>query len=109
VIGSGPPSILIVSQNVPLPARLRTWQQARALARQGWKVRVICPRRAGQCRRETICDIRIDRFGQPVEGASRLGLLVEYLLALATISVHLFVARLRERIDVVQVVNPPIG
>lgn len=100
-------TVLIVSQTVSLPDRRRTWQQARALASAGWRVRILCPRTPGQSRREIIDGIRIRRFAQPYEGNGKPGILLEYLLALFIVTGHLAGERLRTRIDAVQVVNPP--
>ncbi len=101
------PTVLLVSQTVSLPARRRTWQQAQALTQAGWEVRVLCPRGQGQRQRETIDGVQIRRFAQLFEGSSKAGLLAEYVLALTLLIAHLIAARLRGRIDVVQVVNPP--
>ncbi len=98
---------VLLSQTVSVPARRRVWQQARALRQAGWRVRVLCPREKGQPKRETIEGIEIERFAQPFEGNGKASILIEYLLALANLTARLVAARLRGRIDVVQVANPP--
>ncbi|MBW8812123.1 MAG: glycosyltransferase family 4 protein [Caulobacterales bacterium] len=100
-------SVLYISQAAPLPARRRTWQQARALAQQGWKVRVLCPRRRGACETECQDGIRIVRFAQPFEGRGRAGILIEYAFAALVIGWALSRELLKERVDVLHVVNPP--
>ncbi len=83
------------------------WQQARALSGQGWRVRALCPRGRGQLAQEVIEGVEIRRFRQPFEGGGRFGLLFEYALALPVVSAAIAAERLRGRIDVVQVANPP--
>lgn len=100
-------TVLFVSQTVSLPDRRRTWQQARALANAGWRVLILCPRAPGQLHREIIDEIQIRRFSQPFEGNGKWGILLEYIVALIVITIHLAGERMRTRIDVVQVVNPP--
>lgn len=101
------PTILLISQTISLPARRRSWQQARALQYAGWNVRVLCPRAAGQRRQETLEGIEITRFAQPFEGNGKVGVIIEYVLAALILTIHLIAARIRSPIDVVQVVNPP--
>ena len=101
------PRILLVSMTVPLPARRRTWQQARALAAAGWDVDALCPRLPGLAKRETIEGIAVTRFPQPLEGRGKLGIIVEYLVAAPILIAFLLWYRLRRRPDVVQVAAPP--
>jgi glycosyltransferase involved in cell wall biosynthesis len=101
------PRVLIISQSVSLPSRRRTWQQAVALAERGWDVRVICPRRQGEARREVIQGVTIARFRRAFEGASRIGIVGEYILTLCSVALLVLRIRAQTRIDVVQTVNPP--
>lgn len=101
------PTALLLSQNVSVPARRRTWQQAQALVRAGWKVRILCPRAENQSSRELIDGVDVRRFTQLFEGKTKAGILIEYALAFFAVTVHLIAARVRGPITVIQVVNPP--
>jgi glycosyltransferase involved in cell wall biosynthesis len=101
-------SVLILVQNLPVPFDKRVWQEARALASAGYEVRVVCPRTNDfPLRREVLEGIRIYRYSPGAEAGGLLAYLLEYVIAIAA---QLWLAvgiRLRRRIDVVHICNPP--
>jgi len=100
--------VLITVQNLPVPFDRRVWQEALALHEAGHEVHVICPRTAEYpLRRELLEGVCIYRYSPGPEARRAVAYLLEYAIA---IFAHLRLAlsiRLRHRIDVVQVCNPP--
>ena len=41
------PRVLLISENAPVPADQRVWNESRALAEAGWRVAVVMPRGLG--------------------------------------------------------------
>jgi glycosyltransferase involved in cell wall biosynthesis len=93
-------------ENNPYPADVRVRSEAEALARAGYRVRVIAPRAQGQARRERVADVEVERFALPALGATRAGLIAEYALANVQLHARGLRALLRGS-DVVHLHNPP--
>lgn len=98
----------LVVENLPVPLDGRVWQEARTLRDAGWTVHVICPATAAFPLREEVLEgIHIHRHPQPLEAEGAAGFLLEYGSAIF----HEFrlLAKIwrRQRIDVIQVCNPP--
>jgi glycosyltransferase involved in cell wall biosynthesis len=110
VSGRGPrrPRVLILVQNLPVPFDRRVWQEALALDAAGYEVHIICPRtRQYPRRRELLSNIHIYRYSPGPEARRTAFYLVEYAVAiLAQLRLAIGV-RLRRRIDVVHICNPP--
>ena len=106
--GRGRPRVLILVQNLPVPFDRRVWQEARALDSAGYEVHVVCPATAEYPgRRELLDGIRIYRYRPGPEARRLSGYLVEYAIAvLAQLRLAVGI-RLRRRIDVVHICNPP--
>ncbi|MDH6196238.1 glycosyltransferase involved in cell wall biosynthesis [Mycobacterium frederiksbergense] len=101
--------ILILVENMSVPADRRVWPECQALVEAGFKVTVICP--VGlTCDRESesvIDGVRILRFPLRPAGGGLLGYFGEYLQALwHTLRLAIRVRR-AGRIDAVQACNPP--
>jgi glycosyltransferase involved in cell wall biosynthesis len=100
--------VLILVQNLPVPLDRRVWQEALALTGAGYRVHVICPATKEHPRhRETRSGIRIYRYSPGLEARRPAAYLAEYLIALLAqlrIAVRI---RLRHRIAVVHICNPP--
>jgi glycosyltransferase involved in cell wall biosynthesis len=99
---------LLISENAPLPADRRVWNEARTLREAGWEVAAVCAEAADreQPATETIDGIEVHRFPlRPAAGA--LGYVREYAQALWRI--RALIRRLqRDRpFDVVHAANPP--
>jgi len=106
--GTGPVHVLILVQNLPVPFDRRVWQEALALVGAGHRVHVICPATKEYPKRREIVDgVRIYRYSPVLEARRSTAYLVEYGIAiLAQLRIALTI-RLRHRISVVHVCNPP--
>jgi glycosyltransferase involved in cell wall biosynthesis len=108
VRGASRGRVLILVQNLPVPFDRRVWQEAQALTKAGYEVHVICPQSPDFSRpREVIDGIRIYRYAPGPEARGLAVYFVEYAIAIAA---QVFLAgkiRLRHRIDVVHICNPP--
>lgn len=104
-----PARVLILVQNLPVPFDRRVWQEATSLTAAGYQVHVICPRTGDYPRRRELIDgIRIYRYSPGPEADSSLAAyLIEYSVAIAAQLLLAIRIRLRQRIDVVHVCNPP--
>jgi glycosyltransferase involved in cell wall biosynthesis len=100
--------VLILVQNLPVPFDRRVWQEALALDAAGYEVHVICPRTEDYpARRDLLSGIHIYRYSPGPEARRTAAYLVEYAIAIAA-QLRLAVGiRLRRRIDVVHICNPP--
>jgi len=100
--------VLILVQNLPVPFDRRVWQEAQALDAAGYKVHIICPRTEKYpLRREVIDSIHIYRYEPGPEARRAAAYAIEYSVAiLAQLRLALSV-RLRHRIRVVHICNPP--
>jgi glycosyltransferase involved in cell wall biosynthesis len=96
-------------QNLPVPFDRRVWQEATSLAKAGFEVRVICPRTTRYPRwRETIDGIRIYRYPPGPEAGGGIGAFaLEYSIAVLAQAALALAIRIRRRIDIVHVCNPP--
>jgi glycosyltransferase involved in cell wall biosynthesis len=100
--------VLIIVENIPVPADTRVWKEAASLRDAGYQVTVLCPRR-NDCPQgyELLDGVHIYRHPTPHEGNSPLGYLYEYGSALfweLLYSVWIF---LRRGFHVLQGCNPP--
>jgi len=101
--------VLIVVQNLPVPFDRRVWLEATTLAKNGYRVSVICPKMRGFNKsRETIEDIDIFRYPLPIDAQGKLGFVLEFLWCfLATALLSLKVQFAGRAFDVLHVCNPP--
>ena len=100
--------VLILVQNLPVPFDRRVWQEALALTAAGHEVHIICPRTQEYAQRREVLDgIHIYRYSPGPEARRTVAYLSEYSIALLS-QLRLAVGvRLRHRIDVVHICNPP--
>jgi glycosyltransferase involved in cell wall biosynthesis len=100
--------VLILVQNLPVPFDRRVWQEALALEGAGYEVHIVCPLREDYPRRrELLNGIHIYRYSPGPEARGESAYLLEYAIAiLAQLRLALAI-RLRGRIDVVHICNPP--
>ena len=102
-----PPHIVILVENMSVPADRRVWQEATSLAAEGWRVSVICPKMGKWTKKfEQLDGVDIYRHPLPFEANGLAGYILEYGPALFFESWHLLKLGLRS-IDVVQICNPP--
>jgi glycosyltransferase involved in cell wall biosynthesis len=100
--------VLILVQNLPVPFDRRVWQEALALVGAGYAVHVVCPAtREYRRRRETLDGVRIYRYRPGPEARRSAAYLAEYTIAIAAQLWLALQIRLRHRIRVVHICNPP--
>jgi glycosyltransferase involved in cell wall biosynthesis len=101
--------VLIVVHNLPVPFDRRVWLEATTLAKNGYRVSVICPKMRGFNKsREMIEDIDIFRYPLPIDAQGKLGFVLEFLWCfLATALLSLKVQLAGRGFDVLHVCNPP--
>lgn len=101
-------SLLIIVENLPVPRDRRVWQEATTLAREGWRVSVICPRTASCPKSHEVLEgVHIYRHWLPPEGVGLFGYLVEYSAALLFQFILAWRVLLTRGFDVIQACNPP--
>ena len=100
--------VLILVQNLPVPFDRRVWQEALALDSAGYEVHIACPRTKDYpLRRELINGIHIYRYSPGPEARRLAGYLVEYAIAIFAQLRLALTIRIRRRIDIVHICNPP--
>jgi glycosyltransferase involved in cell wall biosynthesis len=99
---------LLISENAPLPADRRVWNEARTLREAGWEVVAVCAAASDreQQASEMIDGIEVHRYPlRPAAGA--LGYLREYAQALWRIRASIRRLQRDRPFDVVHAANPP--
>jgi glycosyltransferase involved in cell wall biosynthesis len=100
--------VVIAVVNLPAERDRRVIRECQALEAAGYRVSVICPR--GPRRLRTLpgtASTRIRSFAQPLAGSGVLSFAAEFAWALIAVTVRLVGMMLRDRVDAVQVCNPP--
>jgi glycosyltransferase involved in cell wall biosynthesis len=101
------PAATIVVENESVPKDRRVWNEAQTLRDTGWAVTVVCPRQsAGEARREVVAGIDVRRFSC-FEARRSAAYPIEYLHAIARISMEVWRIQRSRPIDVLQICNPP--
>jgi glycosyltransferase involved in cell wall biosynthesis len=78
--------VAMLLENNPYPRDVRVRNEAESLARAGYDVTVIAPRRDGQPAREDVRGVRVRRFRLPPDRHTVAGFLIEY--AVAALQLH---------------------
>ncbi|MBN1121008.1 MAG: glycosyltransferase family 4 protein [Anaerolineae bacterium] len=99
--------ILMLLENNPYPQDSRVRKEANSLTEAGYAVTVICPRKAGQPRREVINGVSVSRFPAPTGGEGFIGYLWEYGFSMLAMLVLSWGVLLRGGFDTVHAHNPP--
>src|ERR1700722_12414450 len=100
--------VLILTQNLPVPFDRRGWQEAIALTEAGYEVYIACPRTPEYPqRRELLNGIHIYRYSPGPEARRAVAYLLEYSIAIFALLRLALLIRLRHRIDIVHICNPP--
>lgn len=103
----GPPHVLIIVQNLPVPLDRRVWLECQALVRRGYRVSVICPKGPGDPARQEIDGVRIYKYRPAPEAKGLAGFAWEFAyswLRTAWLSLAVHAAG---RFDIMQACNPP--
>jgi glycosyltransferase involved in cell wall biosynthesis len=100
--------VLILVQNLPVPFDRRVWQEALALNAAGYEIHIVCPRTKDYpSRRESVNGIHIYRYSPGPEARRFVAYLGEYTTAILSQLRLALGIRLRHRIDIVHICNPP--
>ncbi len=100
--------VLILVQNLPVPFDRRVWQEALALDAAGYEVHIVCPRTKDYpARRELLNGIHVYRYSPGPEARRASGYLAEYGIAILSMLRLALGIRIRRRVDVVHICNPP--
>ncbi len=101
--------ILMLVENLPVPADPRVWAEATTLRDQGFQVSIICPKGSSQYRESYICidNIHIYRYQLPIVVNKFASYIAEYgITLLMTFGLSLSVLA-RHGFDVIHAANPP--
>jgi len=103
-----PRRVLIIVENLPVPFDTSVWNEATALAAEGYQVSVICPTAEGFERRfETVDGIAIYRHPLPADGRGRRAYAAEYAIAWCWKFYLAWRVLLERGFDVIHACNPP--
>jgi glycosyltransferase involved in cell wall biosynthesis len=106
---SEPRRVLFISENAPVPADRRVWNEARSLHAAGWQVTIVCAQGADRDNApfELRDGIEIHRFPLAPASGGPLGYLREYAQAMWRIRALVRRLARTRRFDVVHGCNPP--
>ena len=100
--------MLILVQNLPVPFDRRVWQEACALRDAGYDVTVICPNSEQHpALHEVLEGVHVFRYRPRLEAGRLAGYVIEYAIALSSMTVLAWRVAARRRLDIVQACNPP--
>lgn len=100
---------LIISENAPVPADRRVWNEAQTLVAAGWEVVVVCAQGEGRddAPFELLDGVEIHRFPLEPAGGGLTGYVREYAQAMWRIRSRVRKLARERRFDVVHGCNPP--
>lgn len=99
--------ILIIVENMWVPADFRVWREARSLREAGYEVIVLCPKGKGSKGYEYLDGVHIYRHPTAKEGHGPWGYVWEYSCALFWEFLYSWWIYLRRGFHVIQGCNPP--
>ena len=107
-VGDAVGGVLIIVENLPVPADRRVWQEATALRQAGYTVSVICPKGKGYDEAyEQMDGVHIYRHPRGVEGSGAVTYFLEYSVALFWEFVLSVKVAYRHGFDILHACNPP--
>ena len=101
--------VLMLVENLPVPADRRVWSEAMTLRDAGFQVCIICPKGSTRHREAHICieNIHVYRYQLPITGQSSITYIAEYCTALLMTFLLSVKVLFRRGFDVVHAANPP--
>ncbi len=101
--------ILMLVENLPVPADSRVWAEATTLRDQGFQVSIICPKGSSRYRESYICidNIHIYRYQLPAAVNKFASYIGEYGIALLMTFCLSLIVLARHGFDVIHAANPP--
>jgi glycosyltransferase involved in cell wall biosynthesis len=104
----GPPRVLIIVQNLPVPFDRRVWLECKALRGAGYDVTVVCPKGPDDPSYHEVDGVAIYKYKPYAPGGSKAGFVIEYAYSfLATARLVGKARRQGGRFQVLQACNPP--
>ncbi len=104
-----PEKVLMLVENLSVPADPRVWREARTLAQDGYQVSVICPKGETRDKETYVCidGIHIYRYHLPMMPSTARGYMQEYSLALLKTFSLTWKVLCKHGFDVIHAANPP--
>ena len=101
--------VLFISENAPVPADRRVWNEARSLTAAGWEVTIVCAQGVDRdsTPHEVLEGIEIHRFPLAPASGGPVGYLREYAQAMWRIRKLVRKLARTQHFDVVHACNPP--
>jgi glycosyltransferase involved in cell wall biosynthesis len=99
--------VLILVENLSVPFDRRVWQEASTLARNGYRVSVICPRMVDRKPFDLLENVAIYRYPLPFTARRALGYFVEYPWAMFFTFFYALYILFRRGFHVIHACNPP--
>lgn len=101
--------IVMLVENLSVPADRRVWAEAQTLQAAGFQVCIICPKGSTHDQDRYVCikNIHIFRYTSIISGQSALTYLIEYAFALWMIFFLSIKVSILHGFDVIHMANPP--
>jgi len=99
--------IVALLENNPYPRDVRVRPHMEALAAEGHRATVICPRDHGQRWRETVNEVDVYRFPSLTVGSGKARYIWEFVWATVVMTVLALWVWKRQGMDVLHIYNPP--
>jgi glycosyltransferase involved in cell wall biosynthesis len=99
--------ILIIVQNLPVPFDRRVWLECQALAGDGYRVAVVCPKGDGDPSYAVLDGVELYKYRPYAPGGSSFGFVMEYVYSFLATARLVLKARRSGRFAVMQACNPP--
>lgn len=104
-----PKKVLMLVENLSVPADPRVWREACTLAQCGYQVSIICPKGETRDKESYICieNIHIYRYRLVVAASAPAGYIKEYGAAMLMTFLLTFKVLVQRGFDVIHAANPP--
>lgn len=99
--------VVVIVENVPVGVDTRLRKQVRDLLAYGHRVSVITMRSDDNAPYRKMTNLRLLEYSPPAQPTKAIGYLREYAVSLCWTTIFAFRLRLRGRVDVLQVCQPP--
>jgi glycosyltransferase involved in cell wall biosynthesis len=99
--------VLIIVQNLPVPADRRVWLECKALVAAGHAVTVVCPKGIGDPDYEILDQVVLRKYAPPPPTAGLRSYIVEFVVCWLRTAKRVHQAWRHEGFDVIQTCNPP--
>lgn len=103
------PKVLLLVENMSVPADPRVWKETQTLAHQGYQISIISPKGETRDREAYSCieDIHIYRYRLPTTTNGAHDYVREYFVAILMTFLLSLIVWLRHGFDVIHAANPP--